>query len=151
MTKVLIVCMGNICRSPTAEAVLRSKAQQRGLRLEVDSAGTLDYHQGEAPDPRAQQAAQARGYSMAGITARQVTQKDFAYFDLILAADRHNFSDLALLCPEEYRDKVSLMLSHSHLATQQIPDPYYGGQKGFEDMLDLIEQGADQLLDKLAL
>lgn len=149
MKKLLVVCMGNICRSPTGEAVLRQKARQQGVRIEVDSAGTIAYHQGNPPDSRAQQAAQRRGYSFQGMSARPVCLQDFADFDLILAADEHNMSDLFKICPVEYQDKLSLFLAYGDLGYDEIPDPYYSGDAGFELVLDLIEDASDALLTEL--
>lgn len=148
--KVLVVCMGNICRSPTGEAILRTKAEQSGLLVEVESAGTIDYHHGEKPDTRAMQAAKARGYSFAGKRARGVTQEDFYYFDRILAADKQNLADLQAMCPEEYQYKLALFLEGAGLETDEIPDPYYGGEEGFERVLDLIETASDHILKNLS-
>lgn len=147
--RVLVVCMGNICRSPSAEAVLRAKAVEKGISLEVDSAGTIGYHQGEVPDLRAQAAAEARGYSFSGIRARQVKGSDFEYFDLILAADRANLRDLQAICPAEYQNKLALYLSYSPCSISEIPDPYYGGLNGFENVLDLIEEATECLLKRI--
>lgn len=147
--RVLVVCMGNICRSPTAEAVLRAKAAEKGVGLEVDSAGTIGYHQGEKPDPRAKTAGEARGYSFAGIRARQVKAGDFEYFDLILAADKANLRELEAICPAQYQSKLALYLSYSQDEINEIPDPYYGGQNGFEAVLDLIEEASECLLERV--
>jgi len=146
MTKVLVVCMGNICRSPTGEAILKAKAQQLGVDVEVDSAGTIGYHQGNPPDARARVAGENRGYSFAGIRARQVTDSDFSDFDYILAADAANLDDLLQRCPKEHQHKLSLFMSHSSSDYEEIPDPYYGGDQGFELVLDLIEDAAEKFL-----
>ena len=148
--RILVVCMGNICRSPTGEAVLRSKIEQRGLDIEVDSAGTIGFHQGNPPDPRSMEAGKARGYSFAGMLSRKVANSDFVDFDMILAADNENLSDLRARCPADLQHKVSLFLSHADCGYDEIPDPYYGGGNGFELVLDLIEQASDELLDKLS-
>ncbi|MCE0492945.1 low molecular weight protein-tyrosine-phosphatase [Vibrio salinus] len=148
-TSILIVCMGNICRSPTAEAVLKSKAADMGKKVEIDSAGTIAYHQGNPPDTRARIAGEKRGYSFDNIFARQVTDKDYEYFDMILAADRDNLDDLRSMCPQRYQPKLSLFLSHGHSNYEEIPDPYYGGNQGFELVLDLIEDAAESILRKV--
>lgn len=140
--------MGNICRSPTAEAVLRDKAQQMGVKLRVDSAGTIAHHIGSTPDPRAVSAGNRRGYDFKGIKARQVSVKDFAKYDLILAADKSNLEDLYAICPMEYQSKLALLLSYGQSEYEEVPDPYYGGAKGFELVLDLIEQACSDILQK---
>lgn len=146
---ILVVCMGNICRSPTGEAVLKAKAAQMGIAVDVDSAGTIAYHQGNPPDTRARIAGEKRGYSFAGMTARPVTSDDFARFDMILAADRDNLADLQARCPAQYQHKLSLFLSHGQSTEYEIPDPYYGGDDGFERVLDLLEESAEAVLRKL--
>jgi protein-tyrosine phosphatase len=147
---ILFVCLGNICRSPTAEAVFRHKAWQAALALEFDSAGTLGYHQGHSPDPRAVVAGRRRGFSFDGIVARQVLAADFERFDLILAADRQNLKELQALCPPAHRHKLRLILSFGAADTDEVPDPYYGGDEGFERVLDLLELGADGLMAYLS-
>ena len=149
MKKILVVCMGNICRSPTGEAVLRAKAKELGISVKIDSAGTIGYHSGKTPDPRAKSAGEARGYSFKGIRARKVKSKDFENFDMVLAADRANLADLLDICPSEHSDKVSLFLSHSNSDYEEIPDPYYGGAAGFTLVLDLIEEASEAILKKL--
>ncbi len=146
MTKILVVCMGNICRSPTGEAVLKAKVKQLGFNAEVDSAGTIGYHEGNSPDKRAKAAGEKRGYSFSGISARKVTDSDFEDFDYVLAADKDNLEDLMLRCPKHLQYKLSLFLSHSHSSYEEIPDPYYGGEQGFELVLDLIEEAAEAFL-----
>ncbi|MBU2895501.1 low molecular weight phosphotyrosine protein phosphatase [Vibrio hepatarius] len=141
--------MGNICRSPTGEAVLRAKAEQMGVEIEVDSAGTIGYHQGNLPDSRAKETAERRGYSFKGIRSRKVVEQDFAYFDLILAADRDNLADLKAQCPLQYQNKLKLFLSYAESEQEEIPDPYYGGDNGFELVVELIEQASDKLLRTL--
>ncbi|CAG19595.1 low molecular weight protein-tyrosine-phosphatase [Photobacterium profundum] len=145
--KILVVCMGNICRSPTAEAVLKAKVKARGLAINVDSAGTIDFHQGNPPDVRSRSAGEARGYSFSGIKSRKVTLCDFEEFDLILAADNSNLDDLIVICPPQYHSKIALYLSYGTSNISEIPDPYYGGSNGFEIVLDLIEDATDVLLD----
>ena len=147
--RILVVCMGNICRSPTAEAVLRAKIAERELDIEVDSAGTIGYHQGELPDNRARAAGEARGYSFEGIRARPVVEGDFEVFDLILAADNDNLRDLKRSCPTHLHRKLALFLEFGRPDVEEIPDPYYGGQRGFDYVLDLVEEASDGLLDRL--
>lgn len=149
MKKLLVVCMGNICRSPTGEAVLRAKAKELGISVEVDSAGTIGYHAGNPPDARSMQAGKQRGYSFKGMRSRKVTVGDFDEFDMVLAADKANLADLLDICPTEHRHKVSLFLSHGDSDYDEIPDPYYGGDAGFELVLDLIEDASEMILKKL--
>lgn len=141
--RVLMVCMGNICRSPTAEAVLRHHAQARGIDVEVDSAGTEGYHIGEPPDPRSIQHAQRRGYDLTQLRARQLADEDFARFDVILAADELNLRTIRRRCPAEHQAKLVLFLG-----TEPLPDPYYGEAEGFEKVLDLVEKRVDFLLSE---
>ena len=139
--KVLMVCLGNICRSPTAEAVLRAQLQAAGLAeyVTVDSAGTSDWHTGEAPDTRSIMAATNRLYDLSSQRSRQVTMLDFEEFDYILAMDRQNFRDLQELCPVDYQHKIQLLLSYGNTGWTEVPDPYNSGKEGFELVLDLIE------------
>ncbi len=151
-TSLLFVCMGNICRSPTAEGVFRQYARAAGLEehLRIDSAGTHDYHVGKAPDERAQAAALGRGYDLSQLRARQVASVDFSDFDYILAMDRENLAGLLRSCPPEHRHKVRLFLSFSERYTnQEVPDPYYGGRQGFEQVLDMVEDAARGLIAEL--
>ena len=138
-----MVCMGNICRSPTAEAVLRHHAQARGIDVEVDSAGTEGYHIGEPPDPRSIQHAQRRGYDLSGLRARQVCPDDFRDFDLLLAADLLNLGVLRDRCPPAYHHKLALFLGD-----RALPDPYYGQASDFEKVLDLVEKRAISLVSE---
>ena len=152
-TSVLFVCMGNICRSPTAEAVFRLKAKQSGMdkNLEIDSAGTHDFHVGSAPDARAQKAAWARGYDLSGLRGRHVADSDFDLSDYILAMDRDNLANLLRRCPEQHKKKVKLLLSYSRrYPNLNVPDPYYGGNKGFDQVLDMVEDAAEGLLAEIA-
>lgn len=147
---ILFICMGNICRSPTAEAVFRKKAKDAGLSLHVDSAGTLGAHAREKPDPRSQKAGIARGYSFDGIKARKVTVKDFETFDLLLAMDNDNVRELLHVAPEEYKHKVKLFLEFSNIFDEvEVPDPYYGGAGGFKYVLDLVEDASNGLIAEL--
>ncbi|TRX57512.1 low molecular weight phosphotyrosine protein phosphatase [Thalassomonas sp. M1454] len=144
--------MGNICRSPSAEAVFRAKAKQQGVDVLIDSAGTIGSHKGEKPDPRSQQAGVARGYDFKGIKARKVCVEDFEKFSLVLAMDNDNLNNLLALAPEEYKHKVKLFLEYGNKFSEtEVPDPYYGGSRGFELVLDLIEDASDGLLDELRL
>lgn len=147
--KVLFVCLGNICRSPTAEAVFRHKASAAGLDVYIDSAGTGGWHQGDAPDSRAIKAGSQRGYSFAGQSARAVEPEDYRDFDHILAMDRRNLSDLKAETPAEYAKKIKLFLSYGQSSESEVPDPYYGGGQGFEQVLDLIEDACEGLIKSL--
>lgn len=145
---VLFICLANICRSPTAEAVFRQYVKQAGLaqRIVIDSAATADYHVGEPPDPRACRVASLRGYDLTRMRARQVTEQDFAKFDYILTMDVENLRALLRLCPQEHGRKVTLFTDFCSTSRCTIPDPYIGGREGFEHMLDLIEDAAHGLL-----
>ncbi len=147
--RILFVCLGNICRSPTAEAVFRQVAAQEApdLQIQVDSAGTAAYHVGQAPDPRTRAAALRRGYDLSALRARVVGPSDFERFDLILAMDSENLSDLRRLAPQTARARVRLFLEFApDLGTTDVPDPYYGGSNGFEEVLDLVEAASRGLL-----
>ncbi|WP_126445532.1 low molecular weight protein-tyrosine-phosphatase [Sulfuricystis multivorans] len=151
--RILFVCMGNICRSPTAEGVARELARRRGLHgfFEFDSAGTHGYHVGNPPDRRAQEAAKRRGYDLSSLRARQVNESDFVRFDRILAMDRDNLTLLREICPDEHHGKLGLFLEFApERGFDEVPDPYYGGLEGFEIVLDLVEAAADGLLSRLA-
>lgn len=150
-TKVLFVCMGNICRSPTAEGVFRHLVKAQGVadRFVIDSAGTHDYHIGEGPDKRTMQAARQRGYDLSALRGRQVSVADFVEFDHVLAMDNANLANLQRICPPEHRHKVRLFLTYGQSAEQEVPDPYYGGAQGFEHVLDLVEDAASGLLKAL--
>jgi len=150
---ILFVCLGNICRSPTAEAVFRTLAAREApqLRILIDSAGTADYHVGCAPDARAQQAARRRGYDMSALRARRIEPEDFERFDLILAMDNANLSSLKRSAPGAARERLRLFLEFAQQAdTLEVPDPYYGGVNGFEEVLDLIEAASSGLLRYLS-
>lgn len=149
MTRVLFVCMGNICRSPSAEGVFRALVEGRGIadRFEIDSCGTLDYHTGDAPDPRAQKTAKGRGIDISGLRGRQYRMSDFAEFDYILAMDHDNLSVLKRACPAEHRHKLHLFCEYiPGRSNEEVPDPYYGGDSGFEQVYDLIEEASDAFL-----
>jgi len=152
MTRILFVCTGNICRSPTAEGVTKHILKNNALYsfIEVDSAGTQGYHVGEPPDRRSQLAAQKRGIDLSGLRARQVHPADFKRFDLLLAMDRDHLATLNRDCPPEYRDKLSLFMRYaSRFKIDEVPDPYYGGAQGFEAVLDMIEDAASGLIASL--
>jgi protein-tyrosine phosphatase len=146
VVRVLFVCMGNICRSPTAEGVMRRLLAERGLdgEIELDSAGTGGWHAGSPPDARATDAAAARGITLQG-AARQVTRSDFEDFDVLVAMDRENLAGLRAIAPPGTEGKLRLLLGD-----RDVPDPYYGGPRGFEDVLDLVQAGCERLLDDLA-
>ena len=151
--KILFVCLGNICRSPTVECVARHLARREApeLALEFDSAGTGDYHIGSAPDARSQRAALARGYDMSALRARQLTPEDFERFDLLLAMDEQNLRDMQAIAPPRLRERARLFLSYPPQGGgRSVPDPYYGGAKGFDAVLDMAEQGARALFAALA-
>jgi protein-tyrosine phosphatase len=152
MNRVLFVCLGNICRSPTAEGVLRALAAREfpALPLSVDSAGTANYHVGEPPDPRSVTAARRRGYDLSALRARQVSAGDFEGFHHVLAMDRANLAALERQRPHGAIAQVGLFLDHAAGAREEeVPDPYYGGAEDFERVLDLCEVGARVLLRKL--
>ncbi len=149
---VVFVCMGNICRSPTAEAVFRHYVENAGLagHILIDSAGTHDYHIGDAPDLRAQRAAQQRGYDMSSLRGRQVEKGDFQRFDYVLAMDKANLSILQLLAPPASDAQVRLFLEYArHHVEREVPDPYYGGADGFEQVLDMVEDASEGLLQHI--
>ncbi len=146
---VLFCCMGNICRSPTAEGVFRAQLHEAGLAAQVhlDSAGTHAYHLGEPPDARSQRHARKRGYDLSRQRAREVRAADFAAFDLVLAMDFDNLARLEQDCPPEHRHKLRLFMSFAPQAgSAVVPDPYYSGADGFEVVLDLVEQAGRGLL-----
>ena len=147
--KVLFVCLGNICRSPTAHGVFEHLVKQRGLgnRIEVDSCGTGDWHIGHAPDPRASAEASNRGYDLSHLRARQVVKEDFERFDYILAMDKQNLADLKAMQPQSYTGRLDLFMAFAADSdVKEVPDPYYGGDQGFAEVLDLIESASDGLL-----
>lgn len=146
---VLFVCLGNICRSPSAEAVFKKKAADNGLAIDIDSAGTAGYHKGASPDKRSQAVGMQRGYNFKGLKCRKVVDQDFEKFDYILGMDNQNIINLLNVCPEELKHKVSLLLNFCGSEEQEVPDPYYGGKGGFEYVLDLIEQGSDGFIKHL--
>lgn len=151
-SKVLFVCMGNICRSPTAEGVFRQMVKDAQLdhEISVDSAGTHAYHLGNHPDPRATAAAAKRGYDISNLVSRQVTVEDFRDSDVILAMDWDNMSLLQQQCPRQYQHKIQLMMRYATEHDEAtVPDPYYGGPDGFDTVLNYIEDSCTGLLEVL--
>lgn len=149
---VLFVCLGNICRSPTAHGVFHHLVERHGLQhaIHIDSAGTGDWHIGRAPDKRSSAAALQRGYDLSVLRARQVSAQDFERFDYILAMDTQNLSDLRQMRPAHFRGELDLFLRYGAAHLQEVPDPYYGGDDGFEHVLDLVEEAAQGLLRAIA-
>lgn len=148
--RILFFCMGNICRSPTADGVMRAKLKAAGLDIEVDSAGTHGYHVGAPPDERSQEHALKRGYDLSPLRARQLVAEDFNRFDLALAMDGDNLAHAEALCPPGQRHRLKLLLDYAPAAGKRhVPDPYYGGEAGFEEVLDLVEVACDGLLASL--
>ncbi len=146
--RILFVCLGNICRSPMAEGVFRAEAIRRGLEVDIDSAGTSDWHVGEPPDPRAREAAAGIGIDISGLRGRQATRRDMETYDLILAMDRDNLEHLKRLAGPEHADKVRLFLDFAPRRMEdEVPDPYYGGPEGFAHVLELLQDAARGLAD----
>ena len=151
MTSVLFVCMGNICRSPTAEGVFRKVVEDAGMAdtIRIDSAGTHAYHTGEPPDRRAQAAALSRGYALSDIRARRVADEDFVEFEYIVAMDEDNLLNLRDRAVEDASSSLLLFLEFSESRESEVPDPYYGGASGFERVLDLVEEASRGLLEHI--
>ena len=150
--KVLFVCMGNICRSPTAHAVFQKLVDDNELNevIKIDSAGTYGYHIGKKPDARATSAGATRGYDLSVLRARKVERSDFENFDYLLAMDSENYADLESQCDHDFKHKIKLFLEFAqHAEVQEVPDPYYGGLKGFEVVLDLVEAASRGLLEHI--
>lgn len=149
--KLLVVCLGNICRSPMAEGALQARLAASPLagRVQVDSAGTGAWHVGKAPDPRTCAAAEQRGYRLHELRARQVQAEDFARFDWVLAMDHDNLRELCRLRPPQGDAELDLFLRRGGLAEHEVPDPYYGGAGGFEQVLDLVELACDRLIEQI--
>jgi protein-tyrosine phosphatase len=149
MTKVLFVCLGNICRSPTAEAVFKKRASKLIPDIIVDSAGTANWHIGNPPDTRASATAEQQGYDMSGLYARAVIRDDFHDFDYILAMDRQNLADLETLRDGQGTKPQLFMDFAPEIPMREIPDPYYGGKDGFLQVVKMIEQASDGLIDQI--
>lgn len=157
MIKVLFVCLGNICRSPTAEGVFRHKLNQAGIKdgylenIFIDSAGTGAYHIGKKPDQRAIKTAQTYGVNLDNLRARQITRQDFTDFDYILAMDQDNLHNMKEICPPKYQDKIQLFMTHAEdcPGITEVPDPYTGGMDGFDRVYDIIDRGSKGLLKYL--
>jgi len=152
MVKVLFVCMGNICRSPTAHGVFRNLVEKEGLlhAIGIDSAGTHAYHLGNPPDKRAQATALGRGVDLSDLLARRVAPEDFDAFDYVLAMDQDNYMALCEICPDQHVEKVHMFMDFApHMRTREVPDPYYGGPAGFDRVFDLVEAASAGLLEEI--
>jgi protein-tyrosine phosphatase len=151
--KVLFVCLGNICRSPTADAVFQKKIDDHAWlskRVSIDSAGTASWHVGRSPDPRSIAAGKSRGYDLSPLRARQVVAEDFETFDYILAMDESNLSDLKAIQPSQAKAKLSLFLDYAEASEMEVPDPFYSeGDSGFHHVVDLIEDASEGLIAEL--
>lgn len=150
--RVLLVCMGNICRSPTAEGVLKQCIKNSDIadKVEVDSAGTHGYHVGEPPDPRTQRAALSRGYNLSQMRARRVAPQDMDYFDLVLAMDKTNLDNLRRMAPTDKHDRIKLFMDYSeNFDDDEVPDPFYGLGHGFDLVIDMVEDAAKGLVSEL--
>jgi protein-tyrosine phosphatase len=147
--RILFVCMGNICRSPTAEGVFAKLVKEAGLEHAIasDSAGTADYHVGEAPDPRACASAAQRGYDLKDLRARQVARGDFEKFDYVLAMDEQNLWELKRVCPPEFLPKLHMFTEYASRGACDVPDPYYGGPQGFEAMYTILHRSCEGFLE----
>jgi protein-tyrosine phosphatase len=147
---VLFVCTGNICRSPTAEGILRKRVEELGLEVVVDSAGTHGYHVGDAPDPRSVRAAAKRGYDISKLKGRKLSAEDFERFDFVVALDDDHMRLMRRSCPPELHHKLHGLMNFAPLAVhREVPDPYYGPADGFELVLDLLEEAVEGLLKEL--
>ena len=151
MKSILFVCLGNICRSPTARALFAARLEKAGLAVETDSAGVADYHVGKAPDPRSVRHADRWGVDISAERARQVQQQDFQRFDAIFAMDRSNLAELERMAPANSKARLALLMDLApEYGLDEVPDPYYGGPDGFERVLDMLSAAADALVDELS-
>jgi len=144
--------MGNICRSPTAHGVFESLVEREGLHdlITIDSAGTHAYHVGNPPDSRSQEAAGERGYRLDHLRARKVSAEDIALYDYVIAMDQSNYADLELICPSGLEHRLGLFMEYApHFGQREVPDPYYGGARGFEQVLDMVEEASKGLLEEI--
>ncbi len=147
--KILMVCLGNICRSPLAEGILAKHLESLHLPHLIDSAGTINYHTGSAPDPRSVQVAAEHGINISKLSARQVNKNDFEKFDFIFAMDRNNYKDLVSLSTREQQKRIHLFLEFAGLGQQDVPDPYYGNKKHFDDVFELLDRASRNVSAKL--
>ena len=149
--KVLMVCLGNICRSPIAEGILRQRVKELGLDVETDSAGTAAFHVGEAPDTRMIKVAKANGIDISDLRARQFLKVDFKHFDLIYAMDKSNYDNILNLAEKDTdREKVRMILNETSPGSQaEVPDPYYGGEEGFQHVIDLLDEAMDHVMNRI--
>ena len=150
MTKILFVCLGNICRSPVADGICRQKIKDKGLfDISCDSAGTAAWHVGKSPDSRSRANCKSHGVDISNLRARQAVAEDFFEFDLVLAMDESNYADLQEICPTGYEHKLKLLLDYGDSNERSVPDPYYGGADGFEVVYQLVDNAVDRLLEAL--
>ncbi len=151
MTKILMVCLGNICRSPVAEGIMRKKIIEKNINATVDSAGTANFHVGEAPDLRSQKNALKNGLDISMLRGGQFSEKDFDDFDMILTMDTSNYNNvIALATTKEQKNKVSLILSHiDERGLKEVPDPYFGGEAGFQQVFELLDEACEAIVVQL--
>lgn len=149
MTKILMVCLGNICRSPVAEGILKHKLKQKNIKALVDSAGTSGWHDGEKPDSRSMQNALLNGVDISNQKSRKVNVKDFEFYDFIFAMDDQNYANLMAICPVQYQHKISMILEQAYPGKKMsVPDPYYTSD-GFQEVFDLLEEACDSLINNI--
>jgi protein-tyrosine phosphatase len=147
--RILMVCLGNICRSPLAEGILRKKAIEKGIKITIDSAGTSGWHNGENPDKRTIANARKNGVDVSEIVSRKFVKDDFEQFDIIYAMDKSNFKNIVSIAPSEaYKSKVKLILHELGESIEEVPDPYYGGESSFQHVFDLLDKATDKIIEK---